>query len=144
MQSPISSLGVEATVSNLIDLEKGRWNSNVIRDNFSEEEANVIVNIPLSPSFPPDILFWIGTSNGIFSVRSAYHLRKEIKDRENGQCSYSVKDPGLWKAIWAMKVPNPVKLFTWRACHNLLPTRHNLFQRKVVNNPSCPCCGREA
>jgi hypothetical protein len=33
-----------------------------------------------------------------------------------------------------------VKLFAWRACQNLLPTRDNLYKRKVIQDPSCPCC----
>lgn len=49
----------------------------------------------------------------------------------------------MWKAIWGLRIPNKVKLFTRRACHNLLPTKANLFKRKVVQEPSCPCCGRE-
>ncbi|XP_059428671.1 uncharacterized protein LOC132162451 [Corylus avellana] len=31
-------------------------------------------------------------------------------------------------------------MFVWRACHNLLPTRANLFKRKVINSPLCPIC----
>jgi hypothetical protein len=67
----------------------------------------------------------------------------ELKERERGQCSTAVIDSGVWKAIWDMKVPNSVKLFNWRACQNILPTRVNLFQRKVVDDCSCPCCGSE-
>jgi hypothetical protein len=36
-----------------------------------------------------------------------------------------------------------VKLFAWRACQNLLPTRDNLYKRKVIQDPICPCCGLE-
>ena len=31
-------------------------------------------------------------------------------------------------------------MFVWRACHNLLPTRANLFKRKVITSPLCPVC----
>jgi ribosomal protein L37AE/L43A len=43
-----------------------------------------------------------------------------------------------------MGVSNPMKLFIWRACHNLLPTRANILKRKVVEDSTCPCCGGEA
>jgi hypothetical protein len=67
----------------------------------------------------------------------------ELKERERGQYTTAVIDSAVWKAIWDMKVPNSVKLFTWRACQNILLTRVNLSQRKVVDDCSCPCCGSE-
>jgi hypothetical protein len=36
-----------------------------------------------------------------------------------------------------------VKLFMWRACHNLLPTQVNLVNKGVIDDASCPCCGSE-
>jgi hypothetical protein len=76
-------------------------------------------------------------------VRSAYHLGKEIMAITKGQCSKSNLERGVWKFIWSMRVPNQVKMFTWRACHNILPTRSNLVQRKVFKDSLCPCCKRE-
>jgi hypothetical protein len=61
----------------------------------------------------------------------------------SGQCSHAGMDHGVWKAIWKLGVPRPMKMFMWRACHNLLPTRVNLVKRKVIDNALCPCCGRE-
>jgi hypothetical protein len=49
----------------------------------------------------------------------------------------------VWKTIWALEVPNPVKIFLWKACHDLLPTRVNLYHKRVVEDKSCPCCTRE-
>jgi hypothetical protein len=31
----------------------------------------------------------------------------------------------------------------WKACHNILLTKENLFKRRVVDNKLCPCCERE-
>jgi hypothetical protein len=35
------------------------------------------------------------------------------------------------------------KVFFWRACKNILPTRENLFKRKILSDHSCPVCGIE-
>ncbi|XP_062170524.1 uncharacterized protein LOC133876257 [Alnus glutinosa] len=35
------------------------------------------------------------------------------------------------------------KLFIWRACNELLPTRLNLTRRKVIEMKTCPCCDGE-
>jgi hypothetical protein len=34
--------------------------------------------------------------------------------------------------MWAMEVPNSVKLFRRRVGHNVLPTRVNLLKKKIV------------
>lgn len=110
---------------------------------FSEEEARIIYNIPLSPLLPRDRLIWRGTLDGIFIVRSAYHLRKELQDAEGGQRSHVEKGPNVWKALWFLKVPNPMKFFIWRACNDLLPTRVKLYRKKVTEIKLCPCCNIE-
>jgi ribosomal protein L37AE/L43A len=50
---------------------------------------------------------------------------------------------GVWQSIWSLNVPNTVKLFEWRASKNILPTKINLFNRRVVEDNQCPCCGQE-
>jgi hypothetical protein len=130
-------------VADLIDSDLKDWNVGLIKAVFVEEEAKVILNIPLSPCLPNDRLIWMGTKHGGFTVRSAYHLGKELQEREEGQCSKMEKGEEVWKAIWALEVPNTVKLFTWRACNNLLPTKVNLFHKRVVDTMQCPCCGIE-
>lgn len=45
--------------------------------------------------------------------------------------------------MWNLKIPNVEKNFLWRACNEILPTRNNLFKRKIVEDPRCPICGHE-
>jgi hypothetical protein len=66
-------------------------------------------------------------------------------DRSSGTTSTGVYGSDVWKGIWNLQVPNPVKLFLWRACNNLLPTKENLHRGKIVDdNKYCSCCTREA
>ena len=39
-----------------------------------------------------------------------------------------------------MKVPNKIKIFGWRACHGILPTRLNLAKRNIIAETFCPIC----
>ena len=39
-------------------------------------------------------------------------------------------------------MPNKIKVFGWRACHNILPTRDNLVLRKIVEDDGCMLCSR--
>jgi hypothetical protein len=98
----------------------------VIAANFFEEEAAVIQNIPLCPLFPKDKLIWRCTTNWLFLVRSAYHLVVEEQAEANGRVSNPGRGNETWKVCWNLNVPNKVKMFVWRACHNLLPTKANL------------------
>jgi hypothetical protein len=133
----------DSTVSMLIDPDLWGWSSNLIHSIFIRKEAEVIVAIPLNPTFPPDRLAWNGTSNGIFSVQSAYHMGMEIQECSQGSTSQGGSGHRVWSFIWSLEVPNPAKLFMWRACNDLLPTRSNLARRKIVEDNVCPCYLRD-
>ena len=45
---------------------------------------------------------------------------------------------------WQLNVPSVVKMFIWRACHNSLPTKMNLYRRGVCDNTQCPICLQDA
>ena len=36
-----------------------------------------------------------------------------------------------------------VKVFMWRACHDALLIKGNLFKKKIVHDPLCPMFGLE-
>jgi hypothetical protein len=145
VQSPMmgASFTSDSTVDSLMDRRIGGWNVALLRSTFSAEEADVISKIPICPTFPPYCLVWQRTKNGLFSVRSACHLGKALQQRTLGECSSPANNSDIWKVIWTLRVPNPLKVFMWRACHNLLPTKLNLFKQKVVDSNFCPCCERE-
>jgi hypothetical protein len=46
----------------------------------------------------------------------------------------------VWKNIWSLQVPGVLKLFIWKVCNNALPTKENMFSRKIVQDPLCPIC----
>ena len=48
------------------------------------------------------------------------------------------------KVLWGLKIPSKLKVFGWRACHEILPTRVNLAKRKILENVMCYCCQRFA
>jgi hypothetical protein len=142
VQSPQRLVDQLHMVGELIDYNRGVWKEGIIRDNLFQEEADVILNIPLSPCLPPDKLIWNESKDGKFSVRSAYHLGLCINDLSKGQCSRGLEKL-IWKFLWSLKVPNQVKASTWHACHDILPTKSNLLKRKVIEEDICPCYNLE-
>ncbi|KAK4385207.1 putative mitochondrial protein [Sesamum angolense] len=46
----------------------------------------------------------------------------------------------VWRAVWQAKIPNKVKVFSWRAICGILPTTTCLQQRLPLVPFSCPFC----
>jgi hypothetical protein len=127
VQSTPRCIPVTSKVMELIDLVSKSWKADMISAMFSTDEAKVILGIPLSPSLPRDCLIWRGTTTGMFTVYSAYHLAKELQDNKGGQCSYQEKGKEVWKCLWSLEVPQVVKTFMWRSFNNALPTKPSLL-----------------
>jgi hypothetical protein len=141
--SPCKILPKEAKVAELIEEGSANWNKALIHSIFSNEEGEIICNIPVSKYHQKDKLIWAASTSGEFTVKSAYHLEKEIQDRKNGECSNQALSQAIWKIIWNLKVPNATKVFLWRASHNILPTKDNLKRRGVVADDLCQFCCQE-
>ena len=75
--SPRLNSPADLRVSELIDLDNRCWNLHLLQQLFLPFEVEEIRSIPLSNSLPPDKLIWTGTSNGLFTVQSAYKLAME-------------------------------------------------------------------
>ena len=113
---------------------------------FLPHEANVILGIPLSPPFPRDSLIWAWTPKGMFTVNSAYKVAQSLLQEaypklEKGECSDTAGMKSLWKQIWGLSCPNKVRMFMWRACSNILPTKHLLRARSIGRDDVCDLCG---
>lgn len=141
IQSHVNTLRLDATVSELIDGDSCWWNTTLIQSIFSLAEAQSICNLALSPGGLPNKLIWQGTTNGMFSVRSAYHLEKELRALDFGESSTPASTSVVWKTVCTLCVPGVVRTFIWRLCNNSLPTKVNLFNKKIVQDPLCPLCG---
>jgi hypothetical protein len=97
VQSPTNLFGQTAMVFDLIDQTQGCWKRELLTEVFLPEEAQVIYNVPLSPCLPQNRQIWKATKNEVFTVRSAYHLGKELSTLACGQSSESNQGKGVWK-----------------------------------------------
>lgn len=112
----------------------GGWNTDLIKEIVTSEEANTIINLPLSQYRQADKLIWRAAPNGLFTVWSAYYMEKVKMDSSKGEGSCKTRYEQVWKSIWSLRVLNACKVFLWCACANILPTKEKLMQRKVVPN----------
>jgi hypothetical protein len=111
-RSPINILDSQATVSELLDADTNWWNMALVKDIFDEEEARMICGLSVCPRRGSDILAWEHTKNGVFTVRSAYHLAMERAEEREASCSEYQDSRGMWKRIWEMKGSRVVKFFS--------------------------------
>jgi hypothetical protein len=128
-------------VDSLIDHDLKCWNSELLEQVFLPRDVEIIKQIPLSKRSPSDRLIWTGTSNGNFSVRSAYHLLLHEQERMLESLSRGLgESQQLWSAIWSARVQPKIRVFMWRACLDILPTRTKLFDRGILSSFSCQWC----
>jgi hypothetical protein len=79
--TPPRILDPEATVSELFQEGSSWWNTQLLHSIFPLDEVQLILSIPLGSKIQQDTLLWRGTTNGLFSVRSAYFIQQEIVNR---------------------------------------------------------------
>ncbi|KAL0322803.1 UNVERIFIED_CONTAM: hypothetical protein Sangu_1899600 [Sesamum angustifolium] len=75
-------------VSDFIDPHSHEWDVTKIRQFLRPIDSDLILGIPLSQTGEQDVLIWHYSRNGVFSVRSAYHLACSLDDRP---CSSSLR-----------------------------------------------------
>ncbi|XP_042944508.1 uncharacterized protein LOC122278379 [Carya illinoinensis] len=140
IQSPVNILLEDEKVARLINQETKQWDRGLITEVFGPEVAAEIQRIPLSSSGLMDKLIWLGSKDGSFTVKSAYHLQKELYAQLKGQSSRGLPRQRDWTDLWKMQIPNANKSFLWRACLEALPTKLNLCRKRIVDSPICPIC----
>ena len=130
-------------VADLIDHELHEWRIDVVKALFHEEEADAICKIPLSRRSVVDSITWLHNKNGKFIVKLAYRVAQQVlkvgKGAESSNGGYGNQ---VWAALWKLKIPNKIKVFGWRACHDILLTRLNLTKRRIISDNMCPICCR--
>ncbi|KAL5756141.1 hypothetical protein ACOSQ2_020887 [Xanthoceras sorbifolium] len=63
---------------------------------------------------------------------------QKINFDKSALCASKQVSPGF---LWGLNIPAKVRMFVWRACRNLLPTRSLLAARRVPGGAGCPLCG---
>lgn len=84
---PPRVLNKEAFVHKLIDDQNHCWKLNLLQQIFFPAEIHAITTIPISSVAREDKLVQSPTKNGLFSVRSAYHLQHSLSLNSRGAAS---------------------------------------------------------
>ena len=130
-------------MSELIHTKSKSWKEEVIHQLFLPVDAETILGIPLSIRLPGDRIIWAETNNGYFTIHSAYKVAMKLHHTaQNASTSSNSSHRSFWRKLWRLPIPHKVRHFGWRACRNILPTKDNLFHRKVLTDSLCDECGK--
>jgi hypothetical protein len=66
-------------VDELINPYSGEWDEELLRENFWAIDVNNIMSIPLNLNGMDDFITWRFNKNGLFSVRSTFHMEWESR-----------------------------------------------------------------
>ncbi|KAF7822031.1 putative ribonuclease H-like domain, reverse transcriptase zinc-binding domain-containing protein [Senna tora] len=128
-------ININAYVSDLLD-DSGRWKMDVIQRAFSEIESEAIRSIPNGARRRKDRWMWTLTTNGAFSVKSAYHALHA----KNHPTPSTIQHDRVWRKIWKLDVLPSTRVFLWRAIREILPTCTALANRGMNVDTKCVLC----
>ncbi|KAL9668951.1 hypothetical protein QQ045_006492 [Rhodiola kirilowii] len=87
---------------------------------------------------------WKAAGRSDFSVKSAYTLVMnwvEAKRGQVGQISNTEILHKAWRNLWRTRLPERIKIMSWRVFYNALPVGSNLRRRGCPSKLSCCFCG---
>ena len=124
-------------VSELFVPHTKTWDPGKLALCFLPWEAEIISQIQVCTVREEDVLIWPLTTDGEYSVRSAYHFLVAAEDSLAPSSSSLVHEHSVWKKIWKMKVPNKIRHFIWSVAKDSLPTKVNLKAWHVPVDDVC-------
>ncbi|RYR05051.1 hypothetical protein Ahy_B06g084898 [Arachis hypogaea] len=110
---------------------------------FDGASVDKILRTPVSLFGREDSFCWPFRSDGIYTIKTGYHVARNERRIQNNNPSTSEDLKSLWQEVWNLKAPQKIKTFLWRASHNILPIFGNLFHKRITNTPMCPICLQE-
>ncbi|XP_048490396.1 uncharacterized protein LOC125492264 [Beta vulgaris subsp. vulgaris] len=115
-------------------IQNGDWNLTHIANLLPQEIINEICAIPLTKfDDVKDGLRWIFTTEGDFSIKTAYRNLNSLNTR-------STHSPKNWSKLWRIEVPFKYRMLFWNVVHEILPTAINLQKRIHAFDTTCQCC----
>ena len=133
----------EVVAAKLIDPQLHAWRTEFIMNMFEQVDVEAICRIQLSQRDVEDTMIWLHLKKGLFTVKSAYKVAREVL--HGGNIAESLRGcvgKRVWAALWKLRIPNKIKVFGWRACNDILPTKLNLSKQKIIEDAMCPICMR--
>ncbi|KAM2136986.1 hypothetical protein ACFX1Q_009211 [Malus domestica] len=115
-------------VEELIDTSTRVWRIDLLSKLFSPQEVTLVLSMPISFCALRYRLVWHYDERGLYSVKSGYRVARQWLQSVNSSVSYSTNG-NAYEKLWKAHIPPKVKNFTYRVCHDILPTKVNLRRK---------------
>ncbi|GLT60533.1 hypothetical protein SLA2020_332950 [Shorea laevis] len=135
---PISSSGESSVLctlkaANVITPNK-EWDLATLSGLVSKDSIEAIRVISLSrTSQLPDRIFWMGSMDGSFTVKSTYQLIQ-------GSCQLMNSFDESWDWIWKLPCIERIRVFVWLLVRGWVLINSVRFARRMASSPICPRC----
>ncbi|KAK8704808.1 hypothetical protein V6N13_048420 [Hibiscus sabdariffa] len=93
----------------------------------------IAIKCPI-PTFPSDSITWVDTTMGVFTVKSAYVIRR-------GLCHGPVED--IWKIRQHFRGTQRMRIFLWLVCQGRIMTNQERIRRYFSTDAGCHLCNAE-
>lgn len=124
------------TVNQLIDQDSKSWNSDILNALFDEDTVKRITDIRI-PIAGKDKLRWEPSSNGMFTIKSAYNaILNENLATKPTKNNLDI----CWKSFWRYKLPPRIQYFIWKFLHGCITTKHRLARFTKHKDSRCAIC----
>lgn len=138
-------------VSLLIDPVRKTWKQDLVREVFNEDDAHIILALPLPRGPVEDKLIWNKliwhySVDRNYTVKSGYESALMLKRngqlgrRAVGESSNREQLKKVWNSVWYLPVQGKIKTFIWKALRNIMAVKEVLFKLNLTTDPLCPVC----
>lgn len=116
----IADFAKDFHVSEFIDGNSGKSKEELVREAFSQAEADIILGFPLPRGELRDKVIRHVAADGDNSVRSGYEVASNLTrnglmgSRATGESSNREQRKEVWKSIWELPCQGKIKHFIWR------------------------------
>ncbi|XP_061375835.1 uncharacterized protein LOC133317945, partial [Gastrolobium bilobum] len=133
-----SQFSISDTLQKVVDYvdELGQWKWNSLRQLLPDSVLHRFMNfLPPSSQDGQDHLIWNGTTDGKFTVKSAYEILA-IKDTTIQQFP--------WESVWRWQGPERIRFFLWLMAGEKLMTNVCRLRRHMALSDLCPRCNKSS
>lgn len=101
-----------------------------MREALLPEDAEAVLNMRRRGKNLVDTIIWNQDPKGAFTVKSAYHLARNISLNPRASESDSSLTKAVWRSIWNANCIPRAKIITWKILKDIIPTKVNIYKKR--------------
>ncbi|XP_074314394.1 uncharacterized protein LOC141649608 [Silene latifolia] len=121
------------------------WNDDLVHQIFVDEFAMSILAKPIYKTQTKDVVYWLHTQDGQYSVKSGYgvifadYMDRRRTHKDKVRISEDARN-FCNKTLWGLPGPQSWKILLWRILTDTLSVGYNFMQRNIALDPKCKLC----